>query len=208
MVGLIALIGACQRAEDGRVTDTATVRDTTAVAFQECNPPGQVSEGSRADIVSWARGLSYRRADSSLGYVSGFRRTATDSMTVQVVGNSRRPRAVLRRGCLIGRITTSRADARLGLGAGSNYVWADSTTGSWRVLVFPEAGEGVRRHSLMIHNHRTSALAADSVRRPCMECEEYGWCRFPGDTARVALGVSGVRNRTTTGSDSPRLRGP
>ena len=176
LVCAAVLAGACGRG-DG---------DESAPRPAECSPSEVVSEGSRAAAVTWARGLTYHPEDSSRGYVTGYDPSGGGILTVNTTGNARtRSRSELGRGCVIGRIISNRVDTALGLAADTNYVWADSLTGRWRTLVFSNTGSGIRSFGMVIHAHAggrpapDSAALTDTVRRPCMDCEIAGWCRFP-----------------------------
>ena len=195
---LVALAGAaCQRADDGTAGDTLRVGDTTALALLECDSGRVVSEASRSDIVSWASGLTFQAVDSTRGYVAG---VPSSRMRVEAAGDARRrSRAVLRRGCIIGRIVSTEPDTRLGLAAGTNYVWADSTSGGWRATVIPQrTSAALRSFAMSIHDHRASsptesspkesspkAPALAAIAGPCVDCEIAGWCRWPTDTVRT-----------------------
>ena len=185
---VLCAITACDRADDRPGTDTPRGGDE-ALTFRECDTTRVVTEASRADIVSWARDLDYQPVDTTRAYIRGVPSTAT-SPSIQAAGDARRrPRAVLQRGCIIGRVVSTAANASLGVAAGTNYIWADSGSSGWRVVIIPEmASAALRLFEMRIHDHTgvsrdSSALA---IVGPCVECERAGWCRWPtADSARV-----------------------
>ena len=185
---VLCAITACGRASDRPGDDTAS-GGGEPLTFLECDTARVVTEASRADIVSWARDLNYQDPDTSRAYIRGGSSTGT-TPTIQAAGDARRrPRAVLQQGCIIGRIVSTAANASLGVAAGTNYIWADSGSSGWRVVIIPETtGAALRLFEMRIHEH--AALSRDAatlaIVGPCVECERAGWCRWPTDTTRIA----------------------
>lgn len=189
---VVLVVTGCGERNGGSAGDTPGAEDTVPLAFLECDSGRVVSEASRSEMASWASGLTFQNADSSRGYISGVPPTGAGSIRVEAAGEARRrPRAVLRRGCIIGRIIATEPDTGLGLAAGTNYVWADSGSDGWRAVMIPQAtSAALRSFRLAIHDHRTSTVpppASASTRSPCLECELAGWCRWPTDTVRTAM---------------------
>lgn len=184
---VLCAITACERAADRPGADTPRGGEAP-LTFRECDSARVVSEASRADIVSWARGLTYHPADTLRAYIRGLPSTATRP-SIHAAGDARRrPRAVLQRGCIIGRIVSTAANASLGVAAGTNYIWADSGSSGWRVAIIPESAEAaLRSFDMSIHEH--TALSRDSaavaIVGPCVECERAGWCRWPTETTQI-----------------------
>ena len=184
---VLCAITACDRASDRPGADTPR-GGAEPVTFLECDSTRDVTETSRADLVSWARDLTYHDPDTSRAYIRGVSSTGT-SPSIHAAGNARtRPRAVLQRGCIIGRIVSTAANASLGVAAGTNYIWADSGSSGWRVAIIPEtAGAALRSFEMRIHEHAalSSDAAALAIVGPCVECERAGWCRWPTDTTQI-----------------------
>lgn len=184
---VLCAITACERADDRPGADTPRGGDEP-LTFLECDTARVVSEASRAELVSWARGLTYHDPDTSRAYIRGASSTAT-SPRIHAAGDARRrPRAVLQQGCIIGRIVSPAANASLGVAAGTNYIWADSGSSGWRVTIIPDtSGAPLRSYDMSIHEHAALSgdAAAFAIVGPCVECERAGWCRWPTDTTQI-----------------------
>jgi hypothetical protein len=187
-VGILLVASIAIGCREGRDAARDTVPAAPVAAdtsrSPECAAPVGVNAASHGRFVEWARTLEYAASDSVRGYVSAFRPTANDSLRVEVVEGARtRSRAALARGCLIARLISNRADSRLGVARGTNYVWADSTAiGGHRVIIIPETSARLTFLPMVIHEHRIGApiSRADSgTKRPCSECLPDGWCRYP-----------------------------
>jgi hypothetical protein len=151
-----------------------------AAAADACRPPSQVAAMSRADIVAWARTLSYGAADSTRALIYGF--AAGDSARIEAVegegGTS----------CVGARLMTRNAYPALGIGAGENYVVVDSASGGYNaVLVAADSSVGMRVHRVATHTHEPGAAPPPRVGSMgmCLRACGREWCRGALDSART-----------------------
>ena len=92
-------------------------------------------------------------------------------------------RADLADGCLIARVHSATADPGLGLGAGWNYVWADSTNPYTATMVPEQEGVAVTEFRLSLENGEPAPGTIASPRYICSDCGN-DWCVYPRDGFR------------------------
>lgn len=215
MVAILAAGAACSRAGDrssdtGQAVDTtatgAAVDEAAALALAACNPPAEVSAATHPRVVTWAQSLSYApRPDTGGPNAYGWESVPGARVQLHATTDNRRfSRQALRRGCLIGRLISNRADAGLGVTADTNYIWLDSTAQGFRALVIPRrASAPLKILSAAVLNRHVRPSAEYIVRKPmCMPCGS-DWCYAPRDTLRSESMPSGGMKDT-----GARLRDP
>lgn len=153
-----------------------------------CSPPGgEFDDASRQSIVAWAGGLNYHPHDATYAFVYGF--APGDSVRIQAaVLDTTGSGGSSPRRCIYARITSAQAFPALGIGAGVNYLWADSLAGGDRSVIIPaDSTRPMTVHPLVLHSHALGAPPPAQVGMygSCGQCKTY-WCRAGLDSVGAA----------------------
>ncbi len=120
---------------------------------------------SRAEIVAYARGLSYdtAKAVSDAQYLviaqAGRLVVGPYAQVAPEVGAAANTRETLGQGRIIGRITLDADYPPHGLSAGTSYVWVDSVGGTFRMVYVPDSAGPMTSRPLTFHPHPSSDAA-------------------------------------------------
>jgi hypothetical protein len=210
----VIIAGGCSNCLGDRTTTGDTARaaaaaDTTAplAAIAACAiSSDSVRRLTRREFVTWASALTYEAPDATWGQANGF--NAADSIRVHIArGIDRVTRPHLEDGCVIARVYSRRPDARLGLGRGWTYIWADSSS-PYSASFVPEDASPVVGQNMTLDSSGVAPVAGvASPRHICSECGR-DWCVYPRDTLRTdpvefegEIGLLGV-----TGGGTAALR--
>jgi hypothetical protein len=139
---------------------------------------------SRAALITWAGRVRYLPPSRANGYAYGF----ADSDSVRVEAAEDRAG----RACVIARLTSGRAFRPVGIGAGVNYVFADSFAAGYKAVIIPtDTRVPITVLPLVLHPHEPGASPppdTDGLLGTCIPgCGLGGrtWCRFPFDSTRA-----------------------
>lgn len=204
-----SLVG-CGPADETPSVDTTPSGAAVAGAPLACNPrwTGRIETIARAEVLEWAAELTFSARDTTRSRLNGFGAGAE----MRLVGGLDTLGVCLptARGCIIARITSARAQPRLGIGAGRNYVWADSAGDAGRVVIIPEDRTvPVRVHRLR-HHRFTPGGPLPAARAPggCGWCGDHCWCEWTTDTTSTSiLRLPGEEDLIRPGGNTGPARG-
>jgi hypothetical protein len=135
---------------------------------------------TRRQFLTWASALAYEAPDPAWGQANGF--AAADSIRVHIArGIDRVTRPHLEDGCVIARVYSRRPDARLGLGRGWTYIWADSSSPYSASFVPEDTSPVVGQNMTLDPSGAAPVAGVASPRHICSECGR-DWCVYPRDT--------------------------
>ena len=172
------MAAACGDRTGGTGDSTAAVGSAaTGVAIDGCAiSSDSIRRLTRRAFVRWARGIDYDPAADSQGRPHG---VATAGITVhRTRGMNRATREDLEDGCLIARVRSTTADTSLGLGAGWNFVWADSTNPYTAVIVPDDSSVAVTQFEMGLWPSEPDPVTITTPRYICSDCGR-DWCVYP-----------------------------